>query len=144
MQDDKNMPILAKHVDSKFQDFESSLGTEIVLVEGDFRLVLNEYNSSFITDDLEPAIYTFKDLSKALFNILQPEYVVYNNSVDFEYDDKTMKTKLVVRLGIIAIRFEEKSFFSTILGFTSGWDYKHYIEDTSQKIKNLSSTKKYI
>ena len=30
-----------------------------------------------------------------------------------------MKIKLVVRDAIIAIRFDEKSFFSTILGFTS-------------------------
>ena len=40
----------------------------------------------------------------------------------------------------MAIRFDEKSFFSTILGFTSGWDYKHYNQYLSQKIVNLSST----
>ena len=33
-------------------------------------------------------------------------------------------------------------FFCTILGFTSGWDYKHHNEYTSQKIVNLSSTNK--
>ena len=33
-------------------------------------------------------------------------------------------------------------FFSTILGFTSGWDYKHYNEHISQKILNLGSTNK--
>ena len=53
-----------------------------------------------------------------------------------------MKTKLGVRPGIIAIRFDEKSFFSTILGFTSGWDYKHYNKYISQKIVHLSSTNK--
>ena len=53
-----------------------------------------------------------------------------------------MKTKLVVNNGIIAIRFDEKSFFSTILGFTPGWDYKHYNKYTSQKLVNLGSTKK--
>ena len=31
-------------------------------------------------------------------------------------------------------------FFSTILGFTPGWDYKHYNQYLSQKIVNLSST----
>ena len=51
-----------------------------------------------------------------------------------------MKTKLVVKSGIIAIRFDEKSFFSTVLGFPSGWDYKHYNEYPSQKILNLGST----
>ena len=49
---------------------------------------------------------------------------------------------MVVGSGIIAIRFDEKSFFSNILGFTSGWDYKHYNEYTSQKIVNLSITNK--
>ena len=33
-------------------------------------------------------------------------------------------------------------FFSTILGFASGWDYKHYNEYISQKIVNLGSTNK--
>ena len=49
---------------------------------------------------------------------------------------------MVVRSGIIAIRFDEKSFFSTILGFTPGWDYKHYNQYLSQKFVNLSSTNK--
>ena len=53
-----------------------------------------------------------------------------------------MKTKLDVKARIIAIRFDEKSFFSTILGFTSGWDYKHYNKYTSQKVVNLGSTNK--
>ena len=33
-------------------------------------------------------------------------------------------------------------FFSTILGFIPGWDYKHYNKYTSQKILNLGSTNK--
>ena len=49
---------------------------------------------------------------------------------------------MVVRNGIIAIGFDEKSFFSTILGFTPGWDYKHYDKYISQNIVNLSSTDK--
>ena len=51
-----------------------------------------------------------------------------------------METKLVVRSGIIAIRFDEKSFFSTFLGFTPHWIYKHYNEYISKKIVNLSTT----
>ena len=35
-----------------------------------------------------------------------------------------------------------KKFFSTILGFTAGWDYKHYSKYISQKIVNLSNTNK--
>ena len=62
--------------------------------------------------------------------------------IDIEYDDITMKTKLVVKSGIIAKRFDEKSFFSTVRGLTPGWDYKHYNEYTSQKILKLGSTNK--
>ena len=36
----------------------------------------------------------------------------------------------------------EESIFSNVLGFTPGWDYKHYNEYFSQKIVNLSSTNK--
>ena len=142
MKDDKYMKILAIYTSSVFQDFESFLRTQIDLVEDDIKLVLDEYNSSFITYELDPGIYTFKDISEALFNILQSEYPGPSNVIDIEYDDITMKTKLVVRDGIIAIRFDEKSFFSTILGFTPGWDYKHSNKYTSQKVVNLGSTNK--
>ena len=143
MKDDKYMEILARYTtDSVFQDFESYLRTEVDSVEDDIKLVLDEYNSSFITYELGPGIYNFKDISQALFNILQSEYPGPSNVIDIEYDDITMKTKLVVRAGIIAIRFDEKSFFSTVLGFTPGWDYKPYIKYTSQKNVNLGSTNK--
>ena len=142
MEDGGYMKILAGYVRSVFQDFESYLRTEIDLVQDDVKLGLDEYNSSFITYELDPGIYTFKDLSEALFNILQSEYTGYNNVIDIEFDDITRKTKLVLRHGIVAIRFDEKSFFSTILGFTPGWDYKHYNKYTSQKVVNLGSTNK--
>ena len=112
------------------------------MVEDDIKLVLDEYYSSFITYELHPGIYTFKDISEALFNILQTEYPGLSNVIDIEYDDIIMKTKLVVRSGIIAIRFDEKSFFNAVLGFTSGWDYKHYNKYISQKMVNLGSTNK--
>ena len=142
MKDDKNMEILEIYTRSVFQDFESFLRTQIDLIEDDIKLVLDEYNSSFITYELEPGIYTFKDISEALYNIIQSEYLGPGNVIDIKYDDISMKTKLVVRAGIIAIRFDEKSFFSTILGFTSSWDYKHYNKYTSQKVVNLGSTNK--
>ena len=142
MKDEQNMNALAGYVSSVFLDFESFLRTQIDLVEDDIKLVLDEYNSSFITYDLDSGIYTFKDISETLFSILQSEYPGPSNVVDIEYDDITMKTKLVVRSGIIAIRFDEKSFFSTVLGFTPGWDYKHYNKCTSQKVVNLGSTNK--
>ena len=142
MNDEQYMNILAFYTSSVFQDFESFLRTQIDLVEDDIKLVLDEYNSSFITYELEPGIYTFKDISEALFNIIQFEYPGPSNVIDIEYDGITMKTKLVVQSGIIAIRFDEKSFFSTILGFTAGWDFKHYNKYISQKIVSLSNTNK--
>ena len=142
MKDDQYMKNLAIYTSSVFQDFESFLRTQIDLVQDDIKLVLDEYNSSFITYELDPGIYTFKDISEALFNILQSEYPGPSNVIDIEYDDITMKTKLVVNNGIIAIRFDEKSFFSTVLGFTPGWDYKHYKKYTSQKVVNLGGTNK--
>ena len=142
MNDDGYMDILARYTSSVFQDFESYLRTEVDLVEEDIKLVLDEYNSSFITCELDPGIYTFKDISEALFNILQSDCPGDCNVIDIEYDDIKMKTKLVVQSGIIAIRFDEKSFFSTILGFIAGWDYKHYNKYISQKIVNLGSTNK--
>ena len=140
MKDDGYMNILERYTNSVFQDFESFLRTQIDLVEDDVKPVLDEYNSSFITYELEPGIYTFKDISEALLNILQVEYPRPINTINIEFDDITRKTKLVVNIGIIAIRFDEKSFFSTILGFIPGWDYKHYNKYVSQKIVNLSNT----
>ena len=111
MNNEQYMNILARHTSSVFQDFESFLRTQIDVVEDDIKLVLDEYNSSFITCELDPGIYTFKDISEALFNILQPEYPGSSNVIVIKFDDITRKTKLVVRDGIIAIRFDEKSFF---------------------------------
>ena len=142
MEDGGYMNIFASYVSSVFQDFESYIRTEVDLVEDDIKLVLDEYNSNFNTYELTPGIYTFKDISEALYNLIQSEYPGGGNVIVIEYVDIKMKTKLVVRFGIIAIRFDEKSFFSTILGFTPGWDYKHYNQYLSQKIVNSSNTNK--
>ena len=140
MKNEQYMNSVAGYVSSVFQDFESYLRTEVDLIEDDIKLVLHEYNSSFFTCELDPGIFTFTDISEALLKILQLEYGEYHNAIDIEYGDITMKTILVVRSGIIAIRFDEKSFFSNILGFPSGWGYKHYNKYVSQKIVNLSNT----
>ena len=142
MEDEQYMNILSIYTSSVFQDFESFLRTQIDLVEDDIKLVLDENKSSFTTYELTPGIYTFKDNSEALFNILQLEYPESSSEIVIGFADITRKTKLVVKSGIIALRFDEKSFFSTVLGFTPGWDYKHYNEYISQKIVNLSSTNK--
>ena len=140
MKDVGYMKILAGYVSSVFQDFESYLGTEVDLVQDDIKLVLDEYNSSFTTYELEPGIYCYREISEALFYIPESEYQQSDSEILIRLDDITRKTRLLVNSGIIAMRFDEKSFFSTILGFTSGWDYKHYNQYLSQKIVNLSST----
>ena len=142
MNDEQYMNILSIYSSSVFQDFESFLRSQIDLVEDDIKLVLEEYNSNFITYELAPGIYSYKDIAEAVFYILQSEYPQSSSEILIRLDDITRKTKLVVRSGFIAIRFDEKSFFSTILGFTPGWDYKHYNQYLSQKIVNLNSTNK--
>ena len=142
MKDGQYMNILSIYTGSVFQDFESVLRTQIDLVEDDIKLVLDEYNSSFITYKITPGIYTFQDLSEALVNFLQSEYKGAINKIVIEFDEITRKTKSNLRPGIIAIRFDEKLFFTTLLGFNPGWDYKHYDKYISQKIVNLSTTNK--
>ena len=142
MKDEQSMIILSIYTSSLFLDFESFLRTQNDLVEDNVKLVLDEYNSSFITYELDPGIYTFKDISEALFNFLQSESPGSSNVVVIEYDDITMKTKLVVKSGIIAMRFDEKSFFYCLLEFTPDWEFKHPNKYTSQKVVNLGSTNK--
>ena len=142
MEDGGYMNILSGYPESVFQDFESYLRTEIDLVEDDIRLVLDKYNSGFVIHELEPGIYTYKDLSEALFYILQSENPASNSEYLIRLDAITRKTNLVLRPGIIAIRFDEKSFFGNTFGFNHGWDNKNYNEYISQKDVNLSSTNK--
>ena len=64
MNDEQYMNILAINTSSVFQDFESFLRTQIDLIEDDVKLVLDEYNSSFITCELDPGIYFLKIFPK--------------------------------------------------------------------------------
>ena len=89
MNDVGYMNILAGYATSVFQDFESYLRTEVDLVVDDVKLVLDEYNSNFISYKITPGIYTFQDLSEALFNILQTKYPV-------SYTHLTLPTKRIV------------------------------------------------
>ena len=117
------MIILAGYTRSVFQDFESFLRTEVDLIEDDIKWVLDEYNSNFITYEWQSGVYSFKDISEALYNILESEYPGSLNASDIRFHDITRKTELVVIPGIRAIGFNERSFFSSNLGFTPGWDF---------------------
>ena len=69
MKDEQYMNILSIYTRSVFQDFESFLRTQIDLVEDESKLVLDENNSSFITYEILPVIYTFKDISEVIQTI---------------------------------------------------------------------------
>ena len=84
MKNEQYMNIVAGYVSSVFQDFVIYLRTEVDLIEDDIKLVLDEHNSNFITYELEPGIYTFKDISEALLNILQSEYPEPSNVINIE------------------------------------------------------------
>ena len=64
---------MAGYTSSMFRDFESNLKAEIDLVEDDIRLVLNEYNSIFVTYDSPPRTYAFHDLFEVVLRSLQFE-----------------------------------------------------------------------
>ena len=91
MKDEQYMKILAIYTSSVFQDFESFLRTQIDLIEDDVELVLDEYNSSFITYKLEPGIYSYREISEALFYILQSEYPQSDSEILIRLDDITKK-----------------------------------------------------
>ena len=93
MKDGQYMNILAIYTSSVFQDFEIFLGKQIDMVESDIKLVLDEYNSSFVTYKLNPGIYTYKDHAIASFKILQHEYTSSNSEILIRLDDITRKTK---------------------------------------------------
>ena len=54
---------------SPFREFESYLITVVGLDEDDIQLILKQYNSTFVTYELSPGIYTNKDISEAVYTI---------------------------------------------------------------------------
>ena len=125
---------------SRFQYFESYRRTKVDLVEDDIRLLLKE-NSNFITYETPPGISSFKDVSEVHSRVFQNGFetsrsereslranVIYykSDSTVTGYDDFTMKADQKIWYVIKAMRFDEKSFFSAILGFGPHWVYKSY------------------
>ena len=110
MEDDQYMDILSIYTSSVLQDFGSFLRTQIDSVEDDIKLVSDGYNSSFITYELQPDIYTFKDIFEVHLNFLQSEYKGEINKIVIEFDDITRKTELVVKPGLVAVRFDKNRF----------------------------------
>ena len=140
---------LLGYVKSPFRDFESYLRIVVGLDEEDIQLFLKQYNSHFMTYELCPGIYTIQDISHAVRTLFG-----HKGRLQSEFDDINMKTKLnLTRRGetFASLRFDEKSFFNILLGFTPYWDYKPTNADcahipgdayTSDKFVNLSSINK--
>ena len=114
--------LLMGYARSPFRDFESYLRIVVGLEEENIRLILKQYNEKFITYELDPGNYTIEDLKKAVYPLGDHE-----GTLQIEYDDLNKKVKLILtRFGesFGTLRFDEKSFFHTLLGFTPYWDYK--------------------
>ena len=92
MEDGGYMNIFASCDRYIFQDFESSMRTEVDLVQDDIRLVLDNYNSSFITYEIKQGIYIFEDLSEVFLKSLQLEFGGVDNAIDIEFDEISMRT----------------------------------------------------
>ena len=142
MKSDIKMNILAGYFSSVFQDLECYLRTEIDFVEEDIRSVSDEYSSCFITDEITPSSYKIKDLSEVLLRSSQLDFDGFNSSIDIDFNVFSMKTTLVVRCDKIAKRFDEKSFFSSMLGLKSYCGYKHYDEYINQQFIHLRTIDK--
>ena len=142
------MILLLGYSRSLFRDFESYSRIVVGLDEEDIRLILKQYNSHFITYELTPGIYTSRDISDAIHT-----FSGHSEIIQYEYDDINMKTKIILKFkkfGLGTLRFDERSFFHTLLGFTPYWDYKLTNSNhdaipgvyTSDKILNLNTINK--
>ena len=149
---DGYMMLLLGYARSPFRDFENYLRIVIGLDEEDFQLILKQYKSHFVTYELTPGIYTIQDISDTIHS-----FGGQSEIVEIEYDDITTKTKFILKykggqdkFSLGTLRFDERSFFHTLLGFEPYWDYKptnsnHVVIPgvyTSDKILNLSTTNK--
>ena len=114
--------LLLGYARSAFRDFESYLRIVVGLDEDDIRWIKKQYKSNFITYELSPGIYLIKDIAQAVYTMGD-----HDGTLEYEYDDNTMKTKLVLtRFGgkFGTVRFDGKSFFITSLNFSQNWDKK--------------------
>ena len=108
--------LLMGYARSPFGDFESYLRIVVGLEENNIRLVLKQYNENFITYELDPGNYTIEDIQKTVHPLGDHE-----GTLQIEYDDTNKKVKIILtRFGETfgTLRFDEQSFFHTILGFT--------------------------
>ena len=54
---------------SPFRDFESYFRIIVGLDEFHIQLISKQYNSNFVTYDLSPGLYSYKDFSEAVYTM---------------------------------------------------------------------------
>ena len=152
-QTDAYYSFLGNYTQSSFRDFESYIRFLTGLNEDDFQLILKQFISKFITNEFSPSLYTFKDISEVLSRGFEKEFEIRgeiqpntkydkSDSIIIECDNNTMKTKLIIVYEINALRFDDKSFFNTILGSPPYWDYKSHNEYVAEKFTKSSTIDK--
>ena len=107
--------LLMGYARSPFRDFESYLRIVVGLDEDDIQLILKQYNANFVTYELDPGIYTIENLQEVVHPVGDHEA-----TLQMKHDDLNKKTKLIsTRFGskFGTLRFDEKFFFNTLLGF---------------------------
>ena len=132
--------LLTGYANSSFRDIESYLRIFVGLEEDNIRLILKQYNEKFVTYELDSGNYTIEDIQKAVYLLGDHE-----RTLQIEYDDSNKKVKLILsRFGDTfgTLRFDEKSFFHTLLGFTPYWDYKPGVYTSDKIILNLNTINK--
>ena len=84
-------------------------------------MILEHYNSNFVTYELSSGIYTINDISDAVYTM------DHEGTLKIGYDDISMKTKLILtRFGgtFGTLKLDNKFFLKLFLGFTPYWNFK--------------------
>ena len=126
--------LLKAYGNSSFRDFESYLRIFAGLEEDDIQLILKQYNEKFVTYELDPGNYTIEDIQKAVYFLGD-----HKGTLQIGYDELNKKVKLKT---FETLRFDKKSFFHTLLGFTPYWDYKPGVYTSDKVILNLNTINK--
>ena len=83
-------------------------------------MVLKQYNEKFFTYELDPGNYNIEDIQKAVYPCGKHE-----GTLQVDYLNKKVKLILTsFNNSFGTLRFDDKSFFHTLLGFEPYWDYK--------------------
>ena len=125
--------------------------------EDDIQIILKQYKSKVNVYKNSSGAYTFEKLAEVLSRGFRKEFEVRNglgldhrfdksDSILIDGDNVSLITKMTLKPHINALRFDEISLFSTILGFSPHGDYKsigpYDREYYREKTRDLSITDK--